>query len=67
VGYISSRPEAELFATNQYVERTAEALAEAVEAYLETDDSGDGFVAEPRVFNPQPGIGGSVCIDPELD
>jgi N-acetylmuramoyl-L-alanine amidase len=67
VGYISSRPEAELFATNLYVEAAAEALADAVEAYLDTDDPGAGFVAEPRVFNPQPGIGGSVCINPDLD
>ncbi|HSJ85534.1 MAG TPA: N-acetylmuramoyl-L-alanine amidase [Acidimicrobiia bacterium] len=67
VGYISSRPEAELFATNRYVEAAAEALADAVEAYLDTDDPGVGFVAEPRVFNPQPGIGGSVCINPDLD
>jgi hypothetical protein len=67
VGYISSRPEAELFATNQYVERAAEALADAMEAYLQTDDPGAGFVPEPRVFNPQPGIGGSACNDPDLD
>lgn len=66
LGYISSRPEAELFATNQYIEAAAEALADAVEAYLGTDDPGGGFIAEPRVFNPQPGIGGSVCVDPAL-
>jgi N-acetylmuramoyl-L-alanine amidase len=67
LGYISSRPEAELFATNVYVESAAEALADAVEAYLGTDERGSGFVAEPRVFNPQPGIGGSVCVDPGLE
>jgi hypothetical protein len=66
LGYISNRPEAELFATNQYIEAAAEALADAVEAYLGTDDPGGGFIPEPRVFNPQPGIGGSVCIDPAL-
>jgi len=67
VGYISSRPEAELFATNEYIESAAEALSDAVEAYLGTDDRGAGFISEPRVFNPQPGIGGSVCVDPELE
>jgi N-acetylmuramoyl-L-alanine amidase len=67
LGYISSRPEAELFATNPYIESAAEALADAIEAYLGTDDRGSGFIAEPRVFNPQPGIGGSVCVDPELE
>ena len=66
LGYISSGPEAELFATNEYVEAAAEALADAIEAYLGTDEPGSGFVAAPRVFNPQPGIGGSVCVDPAL-
>jgi N-acetylmuramoyl-L-alanine amidase len=67
LGYISSRPEAELFATNAYIESAAEALADAIGAFLGTDDRGSGFIAEPRVFNPQPGIGGSVCVDPELE
>ncbi len=67
LGYISNRPEAELFATNEYVEAASEALADAVDAYLGTDARGAGFVAEPRVFNPQPGIGGSLCVDPVLE
>jgi N-acetylmuramoyl-L-alanine amidase len=67
LGYISSPPEAELFATNQYVEAVSDALADAVEAYLGTDAPGAGFVAAPRVFNPQPGIGGSLCVDPVLE
>lgn len=67
LGYLSNPPEAELFATNEYVEAAAEALADAVEAYLGSADPGAGFVAEPRVFNPQPGIGGSLCVDPALE
>ncbi len=67
LGYISSQPEAELFATNEYIEAAADALADAVEAYLGSDDPGDGFIAEPRVFNPQPGIGSGVCVDPVLE
>lgn len=66
LGYLSNPAEAELFATDEYVEAAAEALADAVEAYLSTDDSGSGFVAEPRVFNPQSGIGSSLCVDPDL-
>ncbi len=66
LGYISNPAEAELFATDEYVEAAAEALADAVVAYLSTEDPGSGFVAEPRVFNPQPGIGGSACVDPDL-
>jgi N-acetylmuramoyl-L-alanine amidase len=66
LGYLSNPVEAELFATDEYVEAAAEALADAVGTYLNTDDPGSGFVAEPRVFNPQPGIGGSACVDPDL-
>jgi N-acetylmuramoyl-L-alanine amidase len=66
LGYLSNPSEAELFATNEYVDAAAEALADAVEAYLTTDDAGSGFIAEPRVFNPQPGIGGDACVDPDL-
>jgi len=67
LGYISNPPEARLFATNGYVQAASEALAEAIETYLTADDPGSGFVAEPRVFNPQPGIGGAACVDPVLE
>ena len=67
LGYLSNPPEAELFATDEYVEAAAEALANAVVDYLTTQDPGAGFVAEARVFNPQPGIGGRACVDPFLE
>ncbi len=67
LGYISNPPEARLFATNGYVQAASEALADAVETFLTTDDRGSGFVAEPRIFNPQPGIGGAACVDPVLE
>jgi N-acetylmuramoyl-L-alanine amidase len=67
LGYISNPPEARLFATNGYVQAASEALAEAIEEFLTGDEDGSGFVLEPRVFNPQPGIGGSVCVDPVLE
>jgi N-acetylmuramoyl-L-alanine amidase len=67
LGYLSNPAEAELFATDEYVEAAAEALADAVGTYLNTDDPGSGFIAEPRVFNPQPGIGSSLCVDPALE
>ncbi len=66
LGYISNRPEAELYATTEYVTVAAEAVADAIVAYLETDDPGSGFVAAPRVFTPNRGIGESVCEDPAL-
>jgi N-acetylmuramoyl-L-alanine amidase len=67
LGYISNPAEAELFATSNYVDAVSEALADAVENYLTTEATGAGYVAEPRVFNPLPGIGGSLCVDPALE
>jgi N-acetylmuramoyl-L-alanine amidase len=67
LGYISNPAEAELFATSDYVDAVTDALADAVEDYLTTEATGAGYVAEPRVFNPQPGIGGSFCVDPALE
>lgn len=67
LGYISNPPEATLFATNGYVQAASEALADAVETFLSTEDRGSGFIVEPRIFNPQPGIGGADCVDPVLE
>jgi N-acetylmuramoyl-L-alanine amidase len=67
LGYISNPAEAGLFTSNAYVEAAAEALADAIEDYLKTEEPGSGFIEEPRVFNPQPGIGARVCEDPELE
>ena len=66
LAYISNRAEAELFSTDEYVSVAASAVADAVERYLDSDDPGSGFVAEPRVFIPNRGISGSVCEDPSL-
>lgn len=66
LGYISNRPEAELFTTSEYVTVAAQAVANAIIAYLETNDPGSGFIAAPRVFTPNRGISGNVCEDPDL-
>jgi N-acetylmuramoyl-L-alanine amidase len=63
LGYISHRPEAELFGTDDYREAAAMALADGIERYLTTDDGGAGYV-EGRTFNPLPGISRSRCVDP---
>ncbi len=65
LGYISNRSEAELFATEEYVTAVSVAIADAVVAYLDTDEAGAGYV-EGRVFNPAPGISRTVCEDPDL-
>ena len=66
LGYISNPAEAELFAQPEYVSVAAIAMADAIEDYLETNDSGSGFV-EGRVFNPSPGVGQDACTDPDLE
>jgi N-acetylmuramoyl-L-alanine amidase len=67
LAYLSNPAEAELLATNEYVEAVSDALADAIERYLTTEATGAGYVGEPRVFNPQPGIGSSLCVDPRLE
>lgn len=66
LGYMSHPPEAELFATPEYVEVAGRAVADAIIAYLDSDRGGTGFVDEPRVFIPQRGISSSACEEPDL-
>ena len=66
LAYISSPSEAEMLATSQYIDTASDALADAIETYLEKNDLGAGYVDEPRVFNPLPGISADVCEDPDL-
>ena len=51
-GYLTNASEAELFATEEYIAVAAVATADAIEAYLETDRPGTGFIEEPRFYNP---------------
>jgi N-acetylmuramoyl-L-alanine amidase len=68
LGYISNPSEAELFSTTNYVDAAAEALATAVERFLDTDDEGEAPMPEPRVFTPDGRTGHARdCVDPELD
>ncbi|MFZ0626232.1 MAG: N-acetylmuramoyl-L-alanine amidase [Acidimicrobiia bacterium] len=67
LGYISHPPEAELFATSKYVDVASGAVADGIEAYLETGEKGSGYVDEPRVFTPNRGISQSACVDPVLE
>ncbi len=67
LGYLANGPEAELFATDEYIDVAADAVADAIEAYLETDRPGDGFGNPPRVFRPAFAPGRDVCDDPVLE
>lgn len=66
VGYINNPPEAELFATDEYLTVMGEAIADAIEAYLKTDQPGSGWT-EGRTFTAQPGLSGAQCIETELE
>jgi N-acetylmuramoyl-L-alanine amidase len=66
LAYVSSPIEAEMLATPEYIETASHALADAIETYLEENDLGAGYVDEPRIFNPLPGIGADSCEDPDL-
>lgn len=65
LGYISNPAEAELHLRPAYVWMASLSIATAIERYLETEDSGSGYV-EGRIFNPRPGIGSDLCVDPAL-
>ncbi|HJQ77028.1 MAG TPA: N-acetylmuramoyl-L-alanine amidase [Acidimicrobiia bacterium] len=65
LGYIANRAEAELYATDEYAPAAAEAIADAIEEFLRTDNSGAPLV-EGRNFDPQSGVGQDQCIEPEL-
>ena len=68
LGYISNPSEAALFSTHRYIEVAATALADGIERWLATEDPGSGFVAEPRLFTPTGGTGGTTgCVDPDLE
>jgi N-acetylmuramoyl-L-alanine amidase len=68
LGYLASRVEAELFATDVYVRAASVALADAIQAFLDTDEPGSGFSEEPRRFTPDGSTGGSRgCTDPLLE
>jgi N-acetylmuramoyl-L-alanine amidase len=66
LGYISNPAEAELFATDVYVRVASDALARAIDTYMNTDRPGSGWVEPGRTFNPNPGLSQGSCIDPAL-
>ena len=51
-GYLSNPSEATLFATDEYIAKAAKATANAIQAWLNTDRPGTGYIEKPRVFNP---------------
>lgn len=67
LGYIHNASEAAFMATDAYIDIASRALADGIEAYLDTDAPGRGFVDEPRVFDPAFAPGADVYTDPDLE
>ncbi len=66
LGYIANPDEAELYTDPAYVSTVAAAVAEAVEAFLTSDEIGSPLV-EGRNFDPARGVGRDRCIEPDLE
>jgi N-acetylmuramoyl-L-alanine amidase len=66
LGYIANPDEARLQATPAYAEMVGTSVADAIERFLTSEDTGSGFV-DGRVFRPQRGVGADQCIEPDLD
>jgi N-acetylmuramoyl-L-alanine amidase len=65
LGYIANPAEAALFADPDYVLVAAQAVADAVETFLTSQDEGAPLV-EGRIFDPSAGVGRDQCIEPDL-
>lgn len=65
LGYISNLAEATLYQDPAYIVVAAEGIAQGIRDFLNSDSEGSGFV-DGRVFDPQPGVGKDVCLDPDL-
>lgn len=66
LGYIANPDEAVLFRTPDYVPAAASAVADAVETFLNSDETGAGLV-EGRIFRPNRGVGRDQCVEVDLD
>lgn len=67
LAYLSNPDEARLLATPEYRRVVSVALADAIEAWLRTDDPGEGYVDDARIFTPSGATGGvEGCVDPPL-
>ncbi len=66
LGYIANVAEARLYAHPGYVPAVAQALADGIERFLESEDSGSPLV-DGRSFTAQRGVGRDVCVEPDLD
>lgn len=66
LGYIANAAEARLYAHPGYVPAVAMSVADAIETFLGSEDTGSPLV-EGRSFTAQRGVGRDVCVEPDLD
>ncbi len=66
IGYLHNPAEAVLFATDEYLEKMAVGVADAIEAYLTTDEPGSGWSGS-RTFTAQAGLTPAQCDEPDLE
>lgn len=66
LGYIANPAEADLYTNPSYVPAVASAVADAVEAFISSNEVGSPLV-EGRNFNPARGVGRDQCIEPDLE
>ena len=65
LGYIANAAEARLYAHPGYVPAVAKSVADAIDAFLNSDDAGAPLV-EGRNFDAQRGVGQDLCVEPDL-
>lgn len=66
LGYIANPVEAELYKNPAYVPAVAMAVADGIEVFLTSEESGSPLVGG-RDFNPAPGVGRDMCVEPDLE
>lgn len=66
LGYIANAAEARLYTHPGYVPAAAKAVADGIESFLESDDTGSPLV-DGRSFTAQRGVGRDVCVEPDLE
>lgn len=68
MAYLGNPKEVALLSTDDYLESSAVALADAIERFLNSQDQGTGYIDTPRSAEPSGATGGeSGCVDPRLE
>ncbi len=66
MGYLSNTPEADFYATDEYLDVSSDALVDAIERWNADPLSSGTPLTEPRYFSPRGTGGAAGCEDPAL-